>query len=387
MDPSRAAASGVTSEMTVDRFLPVAEPDLGPLEEQYLLDAFRSGWISSIGSYVERFEQSFAELCGARYAVAVSNGTVALDLALLAAGVGPGDEVIVPALTFVATAAAVRHVGAEPVFVDSEPEIGTMDPVAVARALGPRTKAIIPVHLYGHPADMDPILLLARGRGITVIEDAAEAHGAKYKGTTVGSLGDMSMFSFYGNKILTTGEGGMVVTNDSTLAARIRFLKDHAMDPTRRYWHPEVGYNYRMTNLQAAIGCAQIERIVELTARRQEVVDRYRVAFAGSGVTINPFRSWATPVPWLVCALLPDGTAHETRDDLIVTLKSHGIDSRPYFGLLSVMPPYRECRRAGRDNAELHHAAALSSRGLNLPSVTWLRDEPAVRIAPVLLDR
>jgi perosamine synthetase len=372
---------------STSRFLPVAEPDLSPLEEAYVLDAVRSTWVSSIGPYVERFEAEFARFCGVRHAAAVSNGTAALHLALLAAGVGPGDEVIVPALTFVATAAAVRHAGADPVFVDSEPEIGTMDPAAVARAITPATKAILPVHLYGHPVDMDPILELAEANGITVIEDGAEAHGASYKGRVVGSMGRMGTFSFYGNKILTTGEGGAVVTDDERLAARVRFLKDHAMDANRRYWHPEVGFNYRMTNIQAALGCAQLERFRELTTRRQCVLIRYREAAAGSGLVINPSREWAGPVPWLVCALLAEGTERGRRDTILDKLRREGIDSRPYFQLISAMPPYRDCRRVGRDGASLPVAADLSARGANLPSVTWLRDEPRLRILPALLQR
>jgi hypothetical protein len=235
------------------KFLPVAEPDLGQLEEHYLLAAFRSGWISSLGEYLGRFEREFSAFCGVEHGVAVSNGTTGLHVALLAAGVGPGDEVILPALTFVATAAVVRHTGAEPVFVDSIPEIGTLDPAAVSRALSARTRAIIPVHLYGHPADMDPILEMARARKVLVIEDAAEAHGARYRGKPVGSLADAAVFSFYGNKILSTGEGGMVVTNLAELSQKVRLLKDHAMDPARRYWHPEVGYNYRMTKPPSAV--------------------------------------------------------------------------------------------------------------------------------------
>jgi perosamine synthetase len=364
--------------------LPIAEPDLGPLEESYLLDAFKSGWISSLGPYIQRFESEFASFCGVKHAIAVSNGTVALHLSLLAAGIGPGDEVIVPALTFVATAAAVRHAGAEPVFVDSEPEIGTLDPLAVERAIGPRTKAILPVHLYGHPANMDPILALASAKGLVIIEDAAEAHGARYKGRVVGCMGHLSTFSFYGNKILTTGEGGAVVTDDDALAARVRFLKDHAMDPVRRYWHPEVGYNYRMTNLQAALGCAQLKRCAELSGKRQRVVDLYREAFKGSGVTINPGKPWADPVPWLVCALLPEGTSRTMRDELMVRLKSEGVDSRPYFHLLTNMPPYLECRRHGVHGSSLEVAEDLSARGLNLPSITRLDLEPAERIKPLV---
>lgn len=369
-----------------DRFLPVAEPDLGPLEERYLMEAFRSGWISSIGAYIQRFESDFAAWCEVPHAVAVANGTVAIHLALEAAGVGPGDEVIVPALTFVATAAAVRHAGAEPVFVDSEPEIGTMDPKAVEKALSPKTKAILPVHLYGHPADMDPITEVAKSRNLLVVEDAAEAHGAKYKGRMVGSLAPVATFSFYGNKILTTGEGGMVTAQDAKMAERLRFLKDHAMSLERRYWHPEVGYNYRMTNLQAAIGCAQLERQQELTSRRQRVLDLYRKAFAGSEVSINPSRSWASPVPWLVSGLLPEGTTREERDALLGALKAAKIDSRPYFHLICDMPPYASCRRVSADgSATLVVAQDLSARGVNLPSCTWLREKEVEGIHKIVL--
>jgi perosamine synthetase len=369
------------------RFLPVAEPDLGPLEEQYLFDAFRSGWISSIGPYIERFEKAFASFCGVGYGIAVSNGTVAIHLALLAVGVRPGDEVIVPALTFVATASAVKYIGAVPVFVESEPEIGTLDPRAVERAVSLKTKAIIPVHLYGHPADMDPIIEIARRHGLAVIEDAAEAHGAKYKGRMVGSIGSCATFSFYGNKILTTGEGGMIVTNDKALADRIRFLKDHAMHPTRRYWHPEVGFNYRMTNLQAAIGCAQLARFNALLSKREKVLELYRKAFSKkSEILINPSRPWATPVPWFVCAILPNSTIHDQRDSLMEKLREKGIDSRPYFHLLCNMPPYVPCRRVGINDNDLPVAEDLSVRGMILPSVTWLSDEPITRIASLFQD-
>ncbi|HEX2826078.1 MAG TPA: DegT/DnrJ/EryC1/StrS family aminotransferase [Burkholderiales bacterium] len=366
---------------TAHRFYPVAEPDIGALEERYLLDAFRSGWISSLGEYIGRFEQSFAAFCGAEHGVAVSNGTVALQLALLAAGVGPGDEVIVPPLTFVATASAVRHVGAVPVFADCEPDIGTLDAREVEKALSARTKAIVPVHLYGHPADMDPIMAIARDRNLVVIEDAAEAHGALYKGRKVGGIGHIATFSFYGNKIITTGEGGMVVTADARVASRIRFLKDHAMDPARRYWHPEVGYNFRMTNLQAAVGCAQLERFEEITSKRQRVQDAYRSRLESSGtMAINPAKAWARPVPWLVCGVLARDS--RPRDEFAAELRKRGIDSRPYFGLISDMPPYASA--AG--GADFPVARDLSLRGLNLPSSTALDDRSVGEVCATIAD-
>jgi perosamine synthetase len=367
-----------------NKFISVAEPDVGDLEEKYLVQAFRSGWISSLGEYVTNFEKSFAEFCGVEYGVAVSNGTVAIQLALLAAKVGPGDEVIVPPLTFVATAAAVKHVGATPVFVECEPEIGTMCPRALANAITSRTKAIIPVHLYGHPADMDPIMELAKKHDLVVIEDVAEAHGAKYKGRKVGSIGHMATFSFYGNKIITTGEGGMVVTNNRDYASKIRLLKDHAMDPARRYWHNEVGFNYRMTNLQAAIGCAQLERFDEIIGKRQFVLQTYREAFAeDSEIIINPHKPWAEPVSWLVCVLLPSKFTSAKRDSLMLALKSELIDSRPYFNLLSDMPPYKSELNSAFKDMDFPIARGLADRGMNLPSSTNLTRETIFHIANV----
>jgi perosamine synthetase len=364
-------------------FYPVAEPDLGALERKYLLDAFDSGWVSSLGDYITRFEKSFAAFCGVEHGVTVSNGTVALQVALVAADVGTGDEVIVPSLTFVATASAVRHVGATPVFVDCESEIGTLDPRKLRDVISPRTKAILPVHLYGHPADMDPIMECAREHGLIVIEDAAEAHGARYKGRPVGSLGHMATFSFYGNKIITTGEGGMVVTADERFASKVRFLKDHAMDPQRRYWHPIVGFNFRMTNLQAAIGCAQLERFAELTAKRQAIQDAYRARLAPHGIEVNPYREWASPVPWLVCALLPSGTDAHARDEIAVELKSKGFDSRPYFYLIPDMPPYA-ARDASSRADQYPCARSTAGRGMNLPSTTNLPESAISEICNAL---
>ncbi|HEX5576551.1 MAG TPA: DegT/DnrJ/EryC1/StrS aminotransferase family protein, partial [Gemmatimonadales bacterium] len=231
------------------RFIPVAAPMLVGNEKAYVLDCLDSSWISSAGQYVSRFEAAFADFCGVKHAVACCNGTAALHVALSALGVGPGDEVIVPTLTFVATANAVIQCGARPVFVDSEPETWNIDPALIEAKITPRTKGIIVVHLYGHPAEMESIVSTARRHGLFVVEDAAEAHGAEHNGRRVGSLGDVGIFSFFGNKIITTGEGGMVTTSDDTLAARVRQLKAQGIDPNRRYWYPVIGYNYRMTNV------------------------------------------------------------------------------------------------------------------------------------------
>ena len=379
--------SPVIEANEVAPFLPVAEPDLGKLEEQNVLEAIRSGWVSSLGPFVTQLEQQFSAFCGASYGVATSNGTTALHLALVAAGVGAGDEVIVPSLTFVATVAAVRHAGATPVFVDCDPVIGTMDPAAVARAFTPATRAIIPVHLFGHPADIDPIRQEARQRGVFVLEDAAEAHGALYRGRRVGGLGDASCFSFYGNKVMTTGEGGMVVTDDARLVERLRFLRDHAMDPKRRYWHPEVGFNYRLTNPQAALGVAQLSRFAEITERRQRVLDTYRelAGDAGLPLTFNPSKPWATTIPWLVCGILPPDAAPDLRERMFAGLRQRGIDSRPYFVPIHLNPPYVAYRRVSADGTgAMEHTESLASRGFNLPSSGSLTRDQIGRVVRAL---
>lgn len=369
------------------KFISVAEPDIGPAEEAAVMDAVRSSWISSLGPYITEFERSFAHFCNVAHAACVSNGTVAIHLLLVAAGIKSGDEVIVPSLTFVATAAAVLHAGATPVFVDCDPLIGTMDPAAVAAAVSSRTKAIIAVHLYGHPADMAPLREIAESNSIYLFEDAAEAHGAGYRGCVVGSLGHAATFSFYGNKVITTGEGGMIVTDDTALDKRIRILRDHGMDPERRYWHPEVGYNYRLTNLQAAIGTVQIKRYAEITAKRQTILDFFRGAgFERYGIEFNPKAAWATPVPWLVCAVFPEemiAKVQGIRDHL----KQNRVDSRPYFLPIHSMPPYQTFRRvsASGDSA-LIATDGLSARGINLPSSGCLSPDSLEYISDIFTN-
>ena len=369
-----------------DHFLPVAEPDLSKVEEKMILEAYRSGWVSSIGSFIERFEKDFASFIGVSHGVAVSNGTSALHLALKVAGIGPGDEVIIPSLTFVATASAVYYTGATPVFADCEGEIGTLDPVAVENAITKKTKAIIVVHLYGHPADMDPLINLAQERGVLLIEDAAQAHGASYKGRKAGSLGQMSTFSFYGNKLITTGEGGMILTDSDEIASRLRFLRDHAMDPQRRYWHPEVGFNYRITNLQAALGVAQLKRYDEIISKRCKVLETYCNAGLKErfGILFNPKRYWAEPVPWLVCAILPSFIKSK-REHIFIELRKQRIDTRPYFIPLHQLPPYSECRTVAPDGGRhLTQTELLASCGFNLPSSGNLTTEEIQNVTKIL---
>ncbi len=369
------------TDTSTNAFLPVAEPDIGELEERYVLEALRSGWVSSIGAFIDRFERMFADFCGVEHCVALANGTVALHVGLAARGIGPGDEVIVPDLTFAATAAAVRHIGATPVLVDVEPSTMCLDPELVEAAITPRTRAIIPVHLYGHPARMDELATLAKRRGLFVFEDAAEAHGARVGQARVGSIGDAAAFSFYGNKLLTTGEGGCITTNDEAFAKRVRFLKDHAMSPSRRYYHSEVGFNFRMTNLQAALGCAQMERFDDLLSRKAALLDLYRRALEGTEVGLNPSVPGFEPVCWLVTALLPGEWTAQSQAGLTAYLRSCAVDVRPFFVPLHELPPYASCPRVLR---EAPVSSMLAARGLNLPSSVKLTKTDVERVCTAL---
>lgn len=364
-------------------FIPVAAPVIGEREIAYVNDAVRSGWVSSIGPYIDRFESDFARWVGVRHAVAVSNGTVALHLALHALGLGPGDEVVIPDLTFAATAHAVLQTGATPVLADVEADTFCIDPVAVARALSPRTRAILPVHLYGHPADMNALRELARPRGIHLLEDAAEAHGATIGGARVGSLGEVAAFSLYGNKIITTGEGGILTTDDDALAARLRFLKDHGMSKERRYFHTELAFNYRMTNLSAALGVAQLEQVDAFVAKKRQLMALYREGLAGCDLALSVERPGYTSVYWMASAVLGDGV-RSTRDEVAVRLRAAGIDSRPFFAPMSDLPHLTALRRVGRDGDACPVSARLSARGLNLPSGCALRPEDIARVCVAL---
>lgn len=362
---SDAAAASVAPDAAGAPLIPVAAPVLAGREKEYVADCMESGWISSGGKYVELFEAAFAEFCGVRHAVACCNGTVALHLALLALGVGPGDEVIVPTLTFVASANAVTYCGARPVFVDSEPATWNLDPVQVEAKITTRTKGIMAVHLYGHPAEMGALRNTARRHGLFLLEDAAEAHGAAYEGRPVGSLGDAAAFSFYGNKIIATGEGGMVVTDDGALASRARLLRGQGMDAGRRYWFPVVGYNYRMMNIPAAIGLAQLERADWHLARREEIALWYKEELRDVGeLTWQGEAAWAKHVRWLFTVVLGDGV-RVGRDELMVRLLQLGVETRPVFYPMHALPPYRE----SAVGEPFPVAERIAERGVSLP--TW----------------
>jgi perosamine synthetase len=365
--------------MTPPKTIPMSMPDLSGNEQAYVADAVASTWISSSGKYLDRFEQEFAEACDCRFALGTSNGTTALHLTLAALGVGPGDEVIVPSMTYIATANAVTYCGAEPVFVDVEPTTWCLDPAAIEEAITPRTKGIIPVHLLGHPADMDPILELARVHGLWVVEDAAEATFATYRGRVVGSMGHAATFSFFGNKILTSGEGGAVTFQDAGLEHRMRMLRGQGMDLNRRYHFPIVGYNYRMTNVAAAILCGQMERREQLVARRRRIMDVYAASLADvPGIALRDDASWAEVAPWMASCVVDPGRFGCTRDDLAASLKQAGIDTRPMFIPIHRLPPYRKAARKRR--TALPVTDRLGALGLMLPTFTQLADEDVVRI-------
>jgi perosamine synthetase len=359
--------------------IPIAAPVLGEKELEYITDCVRSGWISSLGEYVRRFERDFAAYCGVRYGVATHNGTVALHLVLVALGIGKGDEVIVPSLTFVATGNAVAYTGASPVFVDSDPSTWTIDPQAVTRAITPRTRAIIAVHLYGHPADMDALRTLADEHGLILIEDAAEAHGARYKGRRTGSLGDVAVFSFYGNKIITTGEGGMIVSDDAALIERCYFLENQAKARENPYWHTEIGYNYRMTNLQAALGVAQLERIEEFIAARLRNAQHYSQRLKDvPGITLPPCAEWATNVYWMYTILVEDSFG-VSRDVLMARLRERGIETRPVFYPLHRLPMYDR-------GQSLPVAEEIARKGINLPSGSALTPAQIDAICDAIIE-
>lgn len=362
------------------RWIPVAEPNLCGREREYVLDCIDTGWVSSRGAYVDRFEAAFAAFCGAPHAIAVANGTCALHLALIALGVGPGDEVIVPALTYVATVNAVRYVGATPVFVDSDPATWNIDPAKVAEAITSRTRAVIPVHLYGNPCDMQALGRLADAHGLAIVENAAEAFGSRYRGRMSGSLGTIGTFSFFGNKTITTGEGGMVVTADAELARRVRLYKTQGVSPGRQYDVEVVGYNYRMTNPQAAIGLAQLENGAALVAAKRAVADRYRERLLGvAGLRVQAETPSGFNSTWMFSLVVEDGFGLD-RDGVMARLLDRGVETRPVFPACHRLAPYRD------EALTLPVAEDLSRRGLNLPSSTRLSVADVDYVADCLLE-
>jgi perosamine synthetase len=349
--------------------IPVCEPTLGGNELKYVTQAIETNWISSAGSFIRDFESRFAEACGVKYGIACANGTVAMHLALATLGLEPGDEVIIPTFTMIATANAVAYCGATPVLVDMEPDYWQLDINQVADKITARTKAIVPVHIYGHPTDMDPLMELAQRHGLTVVEDSAEAHGAEYKGRRCGGLGDAASFSFYGNKIITTGEGGMVTTDNRDIARLAWNLRDHAFSTERHFWHKFVGFNYRMTNLQAAVGLAQVEQLENFVEQRRRNAAEYTARLRKiPGIITPPEAPWAKNVYWMYGILVDENEYGMNRDELRKVLADHGVETRTFFIPMHCQPVYWQQFKGERYPV----AERLCQNGFYLPSASSL---------------
>jgi perosamine synthetase len=365
--------------------IPVCEPVLDGHEADYVLDCLKTNWISSAGKYIDLFEEKFSSYCGVPYGVACSNGTTAIHLALAALGIGPGDEVIIPDFTLIVSANMVILAGAKPVLVDVDPRTWCIDHQLIEEKITPRTKAIMAVHMYGHPCHMDAIMDLAKRYNLYVIEDCAEAHGAEVNGRKVGGIGDAGCFSFYGNKILTTGEGGMVVCRDENLAERMKLLRNQGFKHPR-FVHDVVGFNYRLTNIQAAIGLAQTELSEEKVERKRWLAKRYNELLAGQkDVTLPVEEPWAKNVYWMYGILIEDSFG-VNKDDLMGMLRTKGVDTRSFFCPMSLQPAYRGSDPRFPDVSGDYPASVdLWNRGLYLPSGLGLTESQLEEVVEKLL--
>lgn len=364
--------------------IPVCEPFLGEKELEYVTDCLKTNWISSKGKYIEEFERKFAKYCGCKYGISTTSGTTALHLALALFGIGPGHEVIVPTFTMISTAFVVAYTGAKLVLVDAEPETWNIDVTKIEEKITDNTKAILPVHIYGHPCDMDTIMEVAQKYNLWVIEDAAEAHGAEYKGRKAGSIGHVNCFSFYANKIITTGEGGMAVTNDEKIAEKARSLKDLAHSREKRFLHTNIAFNYRMTNIQAAIGLAQFESIDELMERRRTHAYLYNNLLNDiEGIGLPLEKDWAKNVYWMYSILIGDEFGM-SRDELMERLKEKGIETRTFFIPVHQQPVFTSMNLFAGERYPV--AEELSRRGLYLPSGSGLTREQIEYICNVIKE-
>lgn len=364
--------------------IPVCEPTIGRKELKYVKDCVKTNWISSKGKYIKKFEEEFAKFCNTRYAVACSSGLAAMHLALASLGLKKGDEVIVPDFTMIATSNAVLYTGAKPVFVDAEKETWNIDISKIEEKIINRTKAIMPVHIYGHPVDMDPVLDLAKKYNLFIIEDAAEATGAEYKGRKAGSLSDVGCFSLYANKIITAGEGGMVTTDNEEVAKKARILKDHALTE-KRFLHEDIGFNYRMTNIQAAIGLAQMEKADKLVQARIDHANLYNELLKNvQGIILPPKKEWVKNVYWMYGVLVEDDFGIN-RDELRRRLLEKGIDTRTFFIPMHQQPIYKKLNLVDLKE-EFPVSEELSRKGLYLPSGSSLTDKQIKQVCEALIS-
>ena len=378
--------------------IPLCEPEIRGNEWAYLKECLDTNWVSSGGAFVDRFEAGVAAYVGTRHATATNSGTAALHIALLIAGVRPDDEVLVPSLTFIAPANAVRYAGAWPVFIDAEPDYWQMDPDQVVRFLtdgcetvrselrskgsGRRISAILPVHILGHPVDIAPIVGAGKRFGLAVVEDATESLGARYKDVAVGHLADAACFSFNGNKLLTTGAGGMIVTDNEAWAQRARYLTTQAKDDPVEYVHGEIGYNYRLSNLQAAVGCAQLEQIDDYLSAKRQIAERYSRGLGQvPGITLMPEAGWASSARWLYTIMVDEAGYGSSSRELQRQLASLAIETRPLWQPLDQSPVYR----AERPSA-LPVANRLAERGLSLPSSVGLTPTSQERVIDAIVS-
>ncbi|MBI5955425.1 MAG: DegT/DnrJ/EryC1/StrS family aminotransferase [Chloroflexi bacterium] len=373
--------------------IPVNEPLLGKRELEYVTECVRGGWVSSAGRFIEEFEQGWAGYCGRRYGVALCNGTAALQVAVAALNLQPGDEVVMPTFTIISCAQAVVYAGGVPVLVDSDPHTYCMDVNQIADRIGPRTRAIMAVHIYGHPVDMDPVLELAEKYGLAVIEDAAEAHGAEYLSgrdgphptrQRCGSFGALSCFSFYANKLITTGEGGMVLTDDPELAAKASSLRNLCFQPGRRFYHEELGFNFRMTNLQAALGLAQLERMDQIVARKRWMGMEYTRQLQGvPGLELPVEEPWARSVYWMYGVVVSEETGMDATE-FSRRLAERGVDTRPFFLGMHEQPVFQH---RGLFQGESYPVAErIARQGLYLPSGLALTEEQLAHVAEAVRE-
>jgi perosamine synthetase len=360
---------------------PVLEPLLGGNELEYVTDCIKTNWISSQGKYVTQFENAVREYCKADYVLAVSNGTVALHLSLVALGIGPGDEVIVPDITFGASLNSVLMAGAIPVIVDVDPQTWNICPKLIAKTITAKTKAIMPVHIYGVPCDLQSIQKIAEQHNLLIVEDCAEALGSTINGKHVGTFGDAGTFSFFGNKVITCGEGGAIIFKDKDIFEKSKILRDHGMTPGKRYWHEVMGFNYRLTNLQAAVGCAQFEQLSGFREKRKRILAWYETYLMSSGYFYKQkLEAGYEPSYWLFTVTLND-MATIDRDVLIEKMSKLGVDSRPIFYPMSTLPAFETCPTHLTGNS-----VAISKRGISLPTSVYLEEQDIKSISEKIIS-
>lgn len=376
----------MTTATHTERFIPVCEPMLDGNEREYVLDCLDGNWVSSLGKYIPKFEQQFADYCQTTRGVACSSGTAALHLALEALDIGPGDEVIIPSFTLIVSANVVCWTGATPVLCDVQPDTWCIDPALIEAKITSKTKAIMPVHMYGHPADMDAIMAIANRHGLCVIEDCAQAHGAKVGDRRVGGIGHIGAFSFYGNKIITTGEGGMAITNDEAIADRMELLRNQAFE-RERFVHHHVGFNYRMTNIQAAIGLAQCEKLDEKIAKKQSIAATYDSLLSNCSFACGPIcKPYATNVCWMYGLVLNqefDRPASQVRD----AMAERGVETRAFFVPMHRQPVYQGKHKRWPDlRGNYPISDQLAQRGFYLPSGCQLTEADQAYVVEQLRD-